>query len=495
MSRTTRNSAVFISAYFFTLLLNYVFGVSLSWFFDPGQFGVLGVAQSVLLLLALLVGSGFAWTINQKIAANGVDDDNRRRFRTAFIGNLIIGIGISFLLWLSFTTGFLPWGDAYRTILPLIGITTVLLSARAVFNGAARGLYKFTPVAVNLVGEVILKILFGLILVIGGLGVTGVMIGFAIGAAISLLHSLWITRDAKWWEGSGWFDKSVIRTTAPLFLGMLSTALMLNLDVLGLKLFTPPGLGDILAGYYQAAVILSRIPVFIAQAMMLVLFSYIAGTNKLSNYDRQDLTQFLSTIFRTWFRLLLPIGLAFMLAPRAILSIFFPNEYLIASQALQVAGFGAILLALVTLLNGFLQAAGENKLPSIATGLAILLQIALMKIYISDRGTQGAALALLIASLFALLIILPNTMQFLPNHWIKGTISTKKIIALIFPFVALSIPLLLLPENNSVLALSKIIISGSIYLLTVLYLQWQPRSRDENTGHLLSELVKVFLGG
>jgi O-antigen/teichoic acid export membrane protein len=46
----TTHSAVLVAAYLGTSVLNYAFGVALSWFFAPEQFGVLGVAQSLLLL-------------------------------------------------------------------------------------------------------------------------------------------------------------------------------------------------------------------------------------------------------------------------------------------------------------------------------------------------------------------------------------------------------------------------------------------------------------
>jgi O-antigen/teichoic acid export membrane protein len=81
MAKSTRHSAILIGAYIATSVLNYAFGVGLSWFFSPDQFGVLGVAQSLLLLVALAVGSGFTWTAAQDIAANGLNEDTRRRFR------------------------------------------------------------------------------------------------------------------------------------------------------------------------------------------------------------------------------------------------------------------------------------------------------------------------------------------------------------------------------------------------------------------------------
>jgi O-antigen/teichoic acid export membrane protein len=92
MSNATKHSFYLIITYLLTSGLNYIFGVVLSWFFTPAQFGVLGVTQSLLLLLALVVGSGFAWTAAHDIARDGINDENRRRFRTAWIMNMLTGL-------------------------------------------------------------------------------------------------------------------------------------------------------------------------------------------------------------------------------------------------------------------------------------------------------------------------------------------------------------------------------------------------------------------
>jgi O-antigen/teichoic acid export membrane protein len=395
-SNPARYSAIFISAYFFTLVLNYVFGVSLSWFLTTAQFGILGVAQSLLLLIALAVGSGFAWTTNHDLAVHGMNEQNGRRFRTSFVANTVLGTMIAFLLWITYNSGFLPLGPAYKTIIPLVGLTTILLSARSVLNGAARGLSWFNPVALNLVGEVVVKILFGMWVVALGAGVSGVMLGFTIGAGLSLLHSFWITRKDNLWWGKGWFEKRVLGETAPIFIGMISTALMLNLDVLGLKLLAPSGQGDEMAGYYQAAVILSRAPVFIAQAITLVIFTYVAKSSQSVQSDEDKINQsyYLYSILRTWYRLLLPVSLILVLAPEAILSIFFPPNYGGVAPALRVSGLGTILLALVTLLNGYYQATGDRRLSVRAAGFATVLQISMMILLVPSFGIMGAAVSL-----------------------------------------------------------------------------------------------------
>ncbi|MGW8251237.1 MAG: oligosaccharide flippase family protein, partial [Anaerolineales bacterium] len=489
---------VFIGAYFLTLVLNYIFGVSLSWFLTPSQFGILGVAQSLLLLIALAVGSGFAWTTNHDLAVHGLDDQNRRRFRTSFLVNIALGTLVAILLWVSFATGLLPLGVGYDTVIPLIGLTAILLSARAVLNGAARGLYRFNPVAINLVGEVIIKILFGVLAVALGAGVGGVMLGFAIGAGLSLLHSLWITRKENLWLGNGWFERRVLRDTAPVFVGMISTALMLNLDVLGLKLLAPAGQGDLLAGYYQAAVILSRAPVFIAQAITLVIFTYVAKSSQaaLTEIEKTDQSLYLSGILRTWFRLLLPVSLILILSPRTVLSLFFPPEYIVVAPALRVAGLGTLLLALVTLINGYLQAVGDRRSSAKATGLATILQVLLMILLVPSYGIMGAAVSLLIASAVGLLALLPAAGRFIPIQASPMMSRLNQITVQLAPLMAFILPLVLLPEVSAIFALVKLGIAGVLYVSFLMILQWQPPPGGKQPArYFFTEFIRVFLGG
>ncbi|HSM57323.1 MAG TPA: hypothetical protein VK879_14320, partial [Candidatus Sulfomarinibacteraceae bacterium] len=92
MERAARHSALVIGAFLATSVLNYIFGVGLSWFLEPAQYGVLGVAQSLLLLAALVVSAGFSWTANRDVAAAGVNANTRTRFRTAWLANVGLGV-------------------------------------------------------------------------------------------------------------------------------------------------------------------------------------------------------------------------------------------------------------------------------------------------------------------------------------------------------------------------------------------------------------------
>jgi O-antigen/teichoic acid export membrane protein len=496
LSRATTHSAVLVAAFALTAVVNYAFGVTMSWFFTPAQFGVLGVAQSLLLLAALAVGSGFAWTTAHDIAGVGVTELTRDRFRTAWLSNVLLGLLIGGGLWGAYALGWIPLGPAYRWVVPLVGLAAVLLAARSVVNGVVRGLYRFGALAVNQVGEVIIKSGMGLAFVLVGTGVAGVMAGFALGTAAALVHSLWVTRSAKLWRGPKWVSRGVVAGTAPLFVGMFGTAMMLNLDILGLKLLTPAGGGDELAGYYQAAVILARTPVFVAQSLTLVLFSYVAGSRRESS-GQSEPESFLWDAIRAWGRLLLPTGIVLALAPGAALALFFPARYEVAASSLRVAAGGGVLLALVTLLTAVFQAGGERRQPAIVAALATGVQLVVLVWLVPLQGALGAAFSLLAAGATALLGLVP----LLRTHGRRARLRPidrpwSHLLRAALPLVLLVLALLLLPDGGRPASLLKLVVAGTAYLLALVGMNWwAPGHEQRPSGPPLVRFMHLLLGG
>lgn len=496
MAPSSRHSLFFISVYAVTSILNYGFGVALGWLFTPAQFGVLGVAQSILLLLAMVVGAGFAWTTTHEMAANGVTADTSRRFRSALAANLILGILLGGGLWLGQRTGIIPLGTAYNQIIPLTGLVVVLLAVRAVFNGAARGLYKFTPVGINLIGEVTAKTVIGLALVIGGAGAEGVMAAFAAGAFLSLLHSVWILRHTGWWKGSGWVEAGVFTSSAPLFLGMVSTALMTNLDVLGIKFYSPAAMSDLAAGYYQAAAILARAPVYIAQALALVTFSYAAGAKSEFQTHQLELdNQFFTSALKAWHRLLLPAALTMIAAPRTVLMLFFPEMYLPIAPILQVLAAGGALLGLVTLLNSVFQASGARQQGALATLAGIIVQMALLAWLTPLVGGMGAAISLIGAGITTLIWMAASMklslVQF-TSAW-KGPLRRWR--SNLLPHLGLTASLLIFPASDRMTAIGSLLLAGIVYS-GLLFIPTQTEANPPaNASQALSRFMRVILGG
>lgn len=489
-----RDSAALIAAFGLTSLANYAFSVALSWFLTPSEFGLVGVAQSLLLLAGLAVGSGFSWSASHDLAAYGPGERSRRTLRTALIANAGLGLLLASVMGATSRLGLPAFGPENRLVLPLVGLTTLLLALRAVANGAARGAYRFRPLAANLAGEAFLKALAGLALVIAGAGVAGVMAGFAVGAAAALLHSLWIIRKLRFWEGVGWFDSGVVRASLPMFLGMLGPALMLNLDILGLKLLAPAQQADELAGLYQAAVVLARIPVFAAQSLAAVSFSYVAGRREA--LDGAPLAGYFRAAVKAWLRLLLPAALVLAVAPGAALSVFFPEAYQGAAGALRISAAGAALLAMATLLMGILQAAGERRRPALVAVAGVTAQLGVLALLAPRLGALAAALSLLAAGLVSSLGLTAIAARYVrPTRLAWRRITLERAVAALLPYFLLLLPLLALPRQVPGSAPLKLLLAGAGYCLALLVVhQDQERRSGARIRQQLARFVHVLMG-
>lgn len=495
MGKATKHSAILITAFAITSLLNYVFGVALSWLLTPAQFGILGVAQSMLLLAALAVGSGFPWTAAQDVARAGSTANTRRRFRSAWSGNIGLGLLLACGLWAGYESGLLALGPTYRQIVPLIGLATVLLATRAVINGAARGFYKFGGVAANMVSDAILKVGIGLALVAAGAGVAGVIVGFALATTVTLAHSIWLVKHEHLWSGRGWIDRQVMRTTLPLFVGMIGPALILNLDILGLKMLAPATRGDQMAGLYQAAVVLARTPVFVGQSLTLVLFSYVARTTEAGN--KGEAANYLKAAIKAWIRLLLPGALILILAPQTALGLFFPEQYQESILALRIAATGGLMLALMTLLIGVFQAEGDRGQPALIACAAIGIQITVLVIFVPRLGVMAAALSLLAAGGSGAIGMIPmiiSRFQVRPTKFLR--IIAGQVYRGGIPFLALTTVLLALPDGDRFQGFLKLSLAGMLYTIALLGTHLSPSiPRDRPVKHILSQFVNVLMGG
>ena len=78
-------------------LLNYSYNIAMGWLLLPDQYGILGVAISLLSILSLFVASAFPFTVAKFLSENNENSAKHRIFKSSLIGNLIIALLISFI--------------------------------------------------------------------------------------------------------------------------------------------------------------------------------------------------------------------------------------------------------------------------------------------------------------------------------------------------------------------------------------------------------------
>jgi O-antigen/teichoic acid export membrane protein len=239
-----------------------------------------------------------------------------------------------------------------------------------------------------------------------------------------------------------------------VFVGLLSITFVQNIDLLSLKVLTG---SDKLAGYYQAAITIARIPFWIAGAVLTVVFPYISSTKK-SVYSNKTLKY--SIIF-----LLLP-ALFICLAPSSFIKLIYPERYLQASQALSIASLAIIFLTLNYTFMNILQAVGKPEIPAKILFASLIFQAILLYILIPKFGLIGAPLSTLISMAVCFALLLYKYAKFFGDSLNPSTLLTFTSICTITLAV-----FLLIPHHSRLFLTVDLFVSLALYIALLIGLK------------------------
>lgn len=380
-----------------TSVINYLFGLIIGWLLVPGDYGLVGYAQTIILLGGLVLNSGFAWSITTQVAnENGRSRDEL--VRGAFLANLLLSALFSLAIVVLFAIGPLRNGLENWTIVLIVVATMPFLSLLAIANGVVRGGQLFTSLAFVKILEVFIKAAAGIGLELAGFGVAGALAGFLLGSVMATAVGLWQVRyqmDIPLW---GKVKMPSLQYAGPMFGALLGMAVLLNMDILFVKGMA----SDVraVAGYYQSAIMLANTPYYLATAMFTVMFAQLAALKEI----QRSQSVLLDTL-RFLLVFLLPVELALTIAPAEILGLVFPEAYMPAAPFLQVLAVGNIFLIGVGMFSMAFQAVGLAAVPAHIFGLVLIGELIAQWLVVPRYGAQGAAIVFTVTCFAALALL------------------------------------------------------------------------------------------
>jgi O-antigen/teichoic acid export membrane protein len=441
-------------------LTNYVFGLVLSWLLLPGDFGLLAFAQTILLIGGLILNSGFAWSTTAEIAR--ADSPQREMLvRGSFIANLSLALALGATILLLFAFGPLRAGMETWGVALFVAATLPFISLIAIASGAVLGAERFEELALIRFLEVAFKALAGIIFVLTGFGATGAVAGFLIGSIVAAIVGIWRTMRILKMQFLGAILWPSLRMAGGMFGALLGIALLLNLDILAMKLLS--GADRELTGYYQAAIILANTPYYLATAMLAVLFPQLSRLGKLT-LTRESVGEMvrLSLIF------LLPIEIVLALAPEAALTLVYPAAYVAGASALRILALGNAAIIFVATLSVAYQATRKARIPSmLLLTIAFCEAIGLFFVVPLWRAIGAASLSL-VASVTALLALSALYLRALEWRVTKASIKWLVKYAGVLSGGVLTFVALHKVSKSVVIAVA---LTGLLYLTSVLYLR------------------------
>lgn len=381
-----------------TSVLNYAFGLAAGWLLLPDDFGLLAFAQTVLLIAGLILNAGFPWSLTAAIV-RAEQVERAALVRGTLVSNLVLALVFSNLVLILFALGPLRHGFERPSIVALVALALPFIAVAAVTRHAAQGVESFGTAAVIVVLEVLGKAIAGLALIVAGFGVGGAVAGFALGGLLAAIVGLAFVGRHFEMKVVGPVRFIPLLAALPVFGASLGLALLLNLDLLAVKLLVSDREQ---AGFYQASTVLANAPYYLAAAALVpVMFTRLAGVSG----DRERWALVAGTLRRCAI-FLLPVEALLIVAPELALRAFFPDLYAEGAGVLRLLALGNGMMLIVAVLVAVFQATGQARRPAIALLCTTAIEAAVLRAIVPSRHSEGAALVFVLAAAAALLILI-----------------------------------------------------------------------------------------
>ncbi len=440
-------------------LLNYSYNIAMGWLLLPDQYGILGVAISLLSILSLFVASAFPFTVAKFLSEDNENSVKNRVFKSSLAGNLIIALLISFIFYALYEFGIIHLGGTYRPFVLLIMLGLVFSSIGGVYSSALQGMFRFKKFGFVGIISTLAKLIFAILLVSLGFGAMGAFSGIIASTIAGLLLAVIFSSDFKYWKTEGWADKKIYSFALPIFFGTFFMTLLMNLDILGVKFLSENVFSDKLTGYYRSALILAELPVFAVGALMGAMFPYISKYSSTNNnYSNKTLKYAVLIIC--------PISIALFAIPSSMMALVFPPSYAAAADALGMLALGMGLFVVITVLSGIFQAMHQPRVPAIILMLSIVADIIALVFLVPQYGIFGAAASTTIACIIGFLGL---AVAYLKYEILE--IDLNKVLKILISYILFGTLVFILPHDTKLLTIIDLLSSSILYVLVLFLLR------------------------
>lgn len=370
-----KNSLILFALMMGANIFNYIFQIILGKLLTVEDYGILNTLMSMVTILSI-PNLLFVMVTARYTATYSIHKENRKikallqfGFKAALIvSGVLLVVGIIGADFLSDIFG-IKESSYFIMITFVVGITLIASIAIGVLQGGK----KFFNYGVQNLINVGCKLVFSVILVYLGLGLHGVLIALVIGIIIACIYSY---RHAMSFIGK--IDKKV-KITLPYkeimgyslgtFVAQICITILTNGDILLVKMF----FSEREAGIYSSAMVLGKIAMYIAGAVVAALFPmvaevYVKGKNTKGLFIK-------ALIYGGGSASICSFGL--VVFGELVIKILFGTRYQMALRYLPYVCLFIVPLTFLTVVMNFVLAIGDTKFFSITTmsGCLVLVLI------------------------------------------------------------------------------------------------------------------------
>jgi O-antigen/teichoic acid export membrane protein len=315
------------------------------------------------------------WVLARQIAVAGQDREARRA-AVSFASVLNIGAGlVAGAVSAAIATGF---ADRSGALAVGLGAFLIFLSTNVV--GWLQGEERWSLLATLRAGEVVVKTLAGCVFVTLSATATWGLLGFSAGAALLVGSGLVLMRADLRMRFGGLRSSSLWRAAGGISLVQGMVAVLTSLDVVIVA--SLPAAPDA-AGSYQATMIIARIPLFLSTAASLAVFPLLARGRGEG--------VFVSASLRMYALLAVPLLIALLTAPHAVIDKVFPPDYDQVADFLPWLAISGFSIGVVNLLTTFFQATSRYGRSAVRQAGGLVVTAAGITIGWHADGLRGVA--------------------------------------------------------------------------------------------------------
>lgn len=376
-------------------LVNYGFTVGMTHLLTTSGFSTFAAGQALVLTAGTVAANSGAWVLAHSLVEASTPLERHRATWFSVALNTAVGVlggSVAALVALSFAP---PAAAA------LVGACVLLVFLACVTAGLLRGQLRFSALGGVSVAEALVKLGVGVGVVALGAGALGALGGIAAGSLVVVAVGVAIGRRDLLPVGGSLRSGGLWRHAASATGVQGAVAVLGSVDtvVVAAVISDPDG-----AAAYQAAMALSRIPLFLAGAVA-------ASVHPLVVRDPEGSGPVVQQAVRMYLAVTLPFAVALACAPEPLLDLVLPPHYvhrlvpLLPFTAAAGAVVGAVALVATVMLSR-----GEAVRSTRAQAAGLVVLVAALGLGTALAGTAGAAVAVLVgsvASLAALVVAVP----------------------------------------------------------------------------------------
>lgn len=324
-------------------ILNYGYALVLTRLLNVTAYARFGAGQGLLLWAVTVATVSVPWVLAQSLARARSAADRGAAVRFALmasIGSGIVAAAVVGLIGARFATAPETLALAASAFVLFLGMPTL---------GWLQGNGRMRTLSVLTVGETLLKIVSGLLLVtVAGLADTGALAAFGVGGLLLLAWLPPLPRGRR----ERWRASLANRDLWHRALGIAGVqGLVTLLSAIDVVLVTVLPASRDTAASYQASAAVSRVPIFVASAVGTAFFPSLS--------KRATGGDLANRAMRMYATVALPLTAILLTVPAPVLAVVFPPQYGAMATLLKFTAAAGLAIGGINLLTTFFQAVAD----------------------------------------------------------------------------------------------------------------------------------------